>query len=57
MKWKPRLFIAHLTTQDIKGNLLSYAKTTLLFSDAGVDPNVITWNKVVLLHGPPGTGK
>ncbi|XP_063692353.1 pachytene checkpoint protein 2 homolog [Bolinopsis microptera] len=43
--------------QDIKGNLLSYAKTTLLFSDAGVDPNVITWNKVVLLHGPPGTGK
>ncbi|KAL5272689.1 hypothetical protein ACHWQZ_G000769 [Mnemiopsis leidyi] len=43
--------------QDVKGNLLNYAKTTLLFSDAGVDPNVITWNKVVLLHGPPGTGK
>jgi broad-specificity NMP kinase len=22
-----------------------------------VDPNVISWNRVVLLHGPPGTGK
>lgn len=37
--------------------LLDYAETTLLFSDKGVDPNIISWNRVVLLHGPPGTGK
>lgn len=42
---------------DIKGNLLNYAATTLLFSDRKVDTNVISWNKVILLHGPPGTGK
>lgn len=37
--------------------LLSYAETTLLFSEKGVDPLIISWNRVVLLHGPPGTGK
>jgi SpoVK/Ycf46/Vps4 family AAA+-type ATPase len=36
---------------------LNYIYTTLLFSDADVDFNIITWNRVVLLHGPPGTGK
>ena len=34
-----------------------YAATAMLFSDCGVDSNIITWNRVVLLHGPPGTGK
>lgn len=29
----------------------------MLFSDRGVDKNLISWNRVVLLHGPPGTGK
>eukprot|EP00058_Branchiostoma_floridae_P019450 XP_002604940.1 hypothetical protein BRAFLDRAFT_58489 [Branchiostoma floridae] len=42
---------------DVKLELLRYAYTTLLFSDKGVDSNVISWNRVVLLHGPPGTGK
>lgn len=28
-----------------------------MFSDKKVNPNIISWNKVVLLHGPPGTGK
>lgn len=27
------------------------------FSDKGVDNNVISCNRVFLLHGPPGTGK
>lgn len=27
------------------------------FSDKGVDTNVISCNRVILLHGPPGTGK
>ncbi|XP_013381834.1 pachytene checkpoint protein 2 homolog [Lingula anatina] len=42
---------------DIKNQLLQYASTTLLFSDRKVDSNIISWNRVVLLHGPPGTGK
>ncbi|XP_033632108.1 pachytene checkpoint protein 2 homolog [Asterias rubens] len=41
----------------IKSQLLQYASTTLLFSDCKVDSNIISWNRVVLLHGPPGTGK
>jgi len=42
---------------DVKQQLLNYAQTTLLFSDKLVDANIISWNRVVLLHGPPGTGK
>ena len=37
--------------------LIEYVKTALLFSEKGVNSSLITWNKVVLLHGPPGTGK
>lgn len=43
--------------EEIKGRLLSYAMTTLLFSDQKVNCNIISWNRVILLHGPPGTGK
>ncbi|KAA0203689.1 hypothetical protein HAZT_HAZT006454 [Hyalella azteca] len=42
---------------DIKNELLSYVSTALMFSDCGINPNIISWNRVVLLHGPPGTGK
>lgn len=31
-----------------------YAQSAMLFSDMGVDPGLISWNRVVLLHGPPG---
>lgn len=37
--------------------LLNFVATTLLFSDKKVNSDIISWNKVVLLHGPPGTGK
>lgn len=37
--------------------LLNYIETTMEFSNKNVDSNIISWNKVVLLHGPPGTGK
>ncbi|KAJ8928793.1 hypothetical protein NQ314_018592 [Rhamnusium bicolor] len=37
--------------------LLKYAQTMVEFSDKGVDCNVISCNRVILLHGPPGTGK
>ncbi|KAK1926102.1 putative regulation of meiosis-related protein [Papiliotrema laurentii] len=42
---------------DIKSRLLNYIYSTTAFSDAGIDFNVVTWNRMVLLHGPPGTGK
>lgn len=42
---------------DIKQNLLNFVKTAMIFSDNNVNPNIITWNKVVLLYGPPGSGK
>ncbi|ETW84330.1 AAA+-type ATPase [Heterobasidion irregulare TC 32-1] len=42
---------------DTKLNLLDYIYATVLFSDANVDFNIVSWNRVVLLHGPPGTGK
>lgn len=41
----------------IKQQLMDYVSTTLLLSDAKIDSNIISWNRVVLLHGPPGTGK
>lgn len=42
---------------DIPTRLLSYMYTAMLFSDSDVNPHIISWNRVVLLHGPPGTGK
>lgn len=39
----------------IKTTLVSYCCSSILFADAGVDPSIISWNKMVLLHGPPGT--
>eukprot|EP01111_Echinosteliopsis_oligospora_P006396 TRINITY_DN20508_c0_g1_i1.p1 TRINITY_DN20508_c0_g1~~TRINITY_DN20508_c0_g1_i1.p1 ORF type:complete len:428 (+),score=86.13 TRINITY_DN20508_c0_g1_i1:131-1414(+) len=41
----------------IKAQLVSYVTTSMLFSDRSVDSNIISCNRVVLLHGPPGTGK
>lgn len=41
----------------LKQRLLRYAASALLFSEKGVDPFVISWNRIILLHGPPGTGK
>ena len=42
---------------DVKRRLTTYAGNALLFSERGVNPNLVAWNRVVLLHGPPGTGK
>lgn len=42
---------------EVKARLLDYAEAALHFADAGVSSSVVTWNRVVLLHGPPGTGK
>lgn len=42
---------------NIKGTLLSYAAAALSFADAGVPAHVCSANRVILLAGPPGTGK
>uniref|UniRef100_A0A1Q3EVE1 Putative thyroid receptor-interacting protein 13 n=1 Tax=Culex tarsalis TaxID=7177 RepID=A0A1Q3EVE1_CULTA len=41
----------------LKENLLSFVHTTALFSQKAVNANLIACNRLVLLHGPPGTGK
>jgi hypothetical protein len=41
----------------LKPNLLRYVGTAMRFSDLGVDPRVVACNRIVMLHGPPGTGK
>merc|ERR1719187_3107887 len=41
----------------VKRDLLKYAYAMLELSLKGVDPNIVGCNRVVLLHGPPGTGK
>ena len=38
----------------IKKQLLGYCSTSIRFADAGVDPSIISWNRMALLHGPPG---
>ncbi|KAH6915152.1 thyroid receptor-interacting protein 13 [Coprinopsis sp. MPI-PUGE-AT-0042] len=44
-------------SNDVKLKLLDYIQATLIMSDVNVDFNLVSWNRVVLLHGPPGTGK
>ncbi|CAN1291256.1 Pachytene checkpoint protein 2 homolog, partial [Linum perenne] len=41
----------------LKQRLLRYAASALLFTEKCVDPFLVSWNRIVLLHGPPGTGK
>lgn len=36
---------------EIKQRLLRYATSALLFSESRVNPQLISWNRVVLLHG------
>ncbi|KAH8347264.1 hypothetical protein KR059_007812 [Drosophila kikkawai] len=41
----------------LKEKLLKFALSALSFSQHQVDTNVIACNRLLLLHGPPGTGK
>jgi hypothetical protein len=38
----------------VKTTLMSFAMSSLLFGQRGVDGNFVAANKVILLHGPPG---
>jgi hypothetical protein len=42
---------------DIGQDLLSFASSASLFADQHVQSHVVHWNRLLLLHGPPGTGK
>ncbi|VVC44064.1 ATPase, AAA-type, core,AAA+ ATPase domain,P-loop containing nucleoside triphosphate hydrolase,ClpA/B [Cinara cedri] len=43
--------------EPIKEILLQYAQTGMNFARHNVNPNIISYNRLILLHGPPGTGK
>ena len=43
-----------IVSDSIKRKLLGYCGTSMQFADAGIDPSIISWNRMVLLHGPPG---
>ena len=49
--------IAHNHNTNIQPPSPRYCSTSVAFSDAEVDNNVISWNRMALLNGPPGTGK
>ena len=51
------LWEALVYSDSIKVNLLNYVFTAMLYSQRRVNPHIVGWNRVVLLHGPPGTGK
>ena len=43
-----------IVDNDVKMSLLRYCMTSLQFSEVSIDPDIITWNRILLLHGPPG---
>uniref|UniRef100_A0A0K0EVX0 Putative pachytene checkpoint protein 2 (inferred by orthology to a C. elegans protein) n=1 Tax=Strongyloides venezuelensis TaxID=75913 RepID=A0A0K0EVX0_STRVS len=42
---------------EIKKNIIGYASTLLKFSSLSVSDDIISSNRFILFHGPPGTGK
>lgn len=50
-----RLWESIVVEQHIKSNILGYATSAMIFTAAMVDPDIISWNRMILLHGPPGT--
>lgn len=43
--------------EGLKAKLLNYIYSSIVFAEHDVNPNLISWHRLVLLHGPPGTGK
>mmetsp|Transcript_18780 Transcript_18780/g.38525 ORF Transcript_18780/g.38525 Transcript_18780/m.38525 type:complete len:463 (+) Transcript_18780:120-1508(+) len=41
----------------VKRELLEYAQSGILFGERQVSQHIIHWNRILLLHGVPGTGK
>ena len=45
-----------IVDSELKAKLLSYCDSSIRFTEASIDSNIISWNRLCLLHGPPGTG-
>jgi hypothetical protein len=41
----------------VQRDLLEFARSALLFADRAVSGHIVHWNRMLLLNGPPGTGK
>lgn len=41
----------------LKGDLLAFTQTAFRLATSGVDPCLVTCGRLLVLHGPPGTGK
>ena len=46
-----------IIVDDQKKALLQYCLSSIVFADMGVDRNLVSFSRMVLLHGPPGTGE
>ncbi len=40
--------------EDIKEDLLRFSNTCLYIAEKGIDQNIVSCNRIILLHGPPG---
>lgn len=50
-----RLWESIVVEDHIKTDILGYATSAMIFTSAMIDPDIISWNRMILLHGPPGT--
>lgn len=50
-----RLWESIVVEDHIKTDILGYATSAMIFTAAMIDPDVISWNRMILLHGPPGS--
>eukprot|EP01038_Epipyxis_sp_PR26KG_P004267 gene4267-6046_t len=58
----PNLYLNGLWDSTILHNgkkeiLLGYCNSSLRFATANIDQNLVSWNRLLLLYGAPGTGK
>jgi len=42
--------------KELKRKLTGYCDSSIRFAEASIDPSIISWNRMCLLYGPPGTG-
>ncbi|KAH9820855.1 P-loop containing nucleoside triphosphate hydrolase protein [Melampsora americana] len=43
--------------EGLKTKLLNYIYSSIIFAERNVNQALIAWHRLILLHGPPGTGK
>ncbi len=40
--------------EDIEEDLLRFSNTCLYIAEKDIDQNIVSCNRIILLHGPPG---